>query len=497
MDKAIIYARFSSEQQSEGDSLRRQTERAEQFCKQRGLELSDLTFADLGISGWRSKKREGLENLIKQIECGKIAKGTHIVVEAVDRLSRRGFDHVFELVKRLVATGCKFAVVDTQTVYDSNTITDFPKALPLLFSAHLAKEESDRKSARLREVKTNKRKERVIQGNLPFWIDIVDGKPKLNKYAKLARRIVDMRLKGRSPPTIAKTLNLEGITTARGKDWGDATVRRVLDNTILYGAKTYYHSRDGEYKPVEVVAGLFPAICTFEEFDSMQSKKPKQGRKQSGPFSGLLKCSCGRCLVNKQMRYGSVYRVCSGKLIGVCNRDGYYRDPDLMLLRVLRDLKVARFTDGQIVGEVDATEVRIQELEQELINLEEMKKANRGKVAILQMVFESIVSATEELAELKNKPKPMNTDVDLLAIVNVEDVAEQNALFRGVIDRIECSKAGADTARYRVEFRNGFRTTFQVTHKRGSVSITILGDGQAVLDADATNELQPWELDQE
>jgi len=33
---AYSYVRFSSKQQAEGDSLRRQTEKAEAFCKRRG-----------------------------------------------------------------------------------------------------------------------------------------------------------------------------------------------------------------------------------------------------------------------------------------------------------------------------------------------------------------------------------------------------------------------------------------------------------------------------
>lgn len=494
MTIAILYSRFSSAQQADGDSLRRQTERAEQFCRNNGLTLSDLTFQDLGISGWQAKKREGLEGLIEAVKTNRIPKGSFVLVEAADRLSRRGWIDVTSKVAELVETGCKFVTVENGQIYDKNNIQSFAAAIPLMISADLAKQESDRKSERLRAVKTNKRKERVIQGNQPFWITVKDGKPFLNELSKLARRIVDMRLKGRSPPTIAKTLNMEGITTARGKDWGDATIRKVLSNTILYGAKTYYESRDGEYKAVEVVSGIYPAICTFDEFKSIQSKGTTKGRPQGGPFSGLLKCSCGRCLVVKQVRYGSIYRVCSGKLIGVCNRDGYYRDPDIVLMKVLRDLKYAPAA-GSIVGQVDDTEARIQELEQQLETLQEMRKQNRGKAAVLQMLLEDIQATSEELAELKDKPKPVNEDVDLLRIVDVSDSNEQNALFRGCIAKIVCSKSGSDTARYMVEFKNGFKTSCFAVHGRSGLKVGLVASHQAVIDADAKGELEPWEQD--
>ncbi|MGL4843812.1 MAG: recombinase family protein [Aeromonas veronii] len=490
---AILYSRFSSAQQADGDSLRRQTERAERFCQSNGLTLSDLTFQDLGISGWQAKRRDGLESLIGAVESGRIPAGSFVLVEAADRLSRRGFRHVLQLVERLVSTKCKFVTIENGQVYDEKNIDSLASALPLMISADLAKQESDRKSERLRAVKTNKRKERVIQGNQPFWISLKDGKPFLNEHAKIARRIVDLRLQGRAAATIAKTLNEEGIKSVRGSDWYAAPIRRMLENTILYGAKTYFEARDGEVKPVETVAGTYPAICTFEEFKQITTQNKEVGRKQAGPFSGLLKCSCGRALVIKQIRNGSVYRVCTGKVAGVCNQDGYYRDIDPILLRVLRDVKVARAAGG-IVGEVDNTELKIQELEQEIENLETMKNNNRGNVGILQMVFEEIQRASEELAELKNKPKPINDDVDLLSIVSVEDAEEQNALFRGVIASIQCKKSNGHSARYTVLFKNGFKVSCVSSHSRkDGLKIGLVASHQAVIDADAKGELEPWE----
>ncbi len=497
---AILYARFSSSQQSEqagGDSLRRQIERAEQFCRNNDLTLSDLSFQDLGLSAWKAKKRDGLESLIDAIESGRIPAGSFVLVEAADRLSRRGFRHVLYLVDRLVSTKCKFVTIENGQIYDEKNIDSLASALPLMISADLAKQESDRKSERLRAVKSNKRKERVIQGRQPFWIDVVNGEPRFNELKDLARRIVDLRLQGKAAATIAKMFNEEGIGSVRGKDWYSAPIRRICENTALYGAKTYFESRDGEVKSVETVAGLYPAICTFEEFQRITTQNKQVGRKQAGPFNGLLKCSCGRSLVIKQIRNGSVYRVCTGKVVGVCEQGGYFRDTDPILLNVLRDLKVARVTGG-IVGEVDDTDVQIQQLEQQLIDLQAMRVANRGKTAVLQMVLEDIQATTEELADLKNKPKAANEDVDLLSIVNVSDTDEQNALFRGVIARIECKKTTSDTARYRVVFKNRFVTSCLTTHSRkDGLSVMMLGDGQAVIDADAKDDLEPWEKEQD
>lgn len=49
---AYSYIRFSTPEQSEGDSLRRQTTRTEALCKKYGWQLDGRVFRDLGISGY-------------------------------------------------------------------------------------------------------------------------------------------------------------------------------------------------------------------------------------------------------------------------------------------------------------------------------------------------------------------------------------------------------------------------------------------------------------
>ncbi|WP_270804261.1 recombinase family protein [Aeromonas sp. QDB02] len=236
MTQAILYSRFSSAQQAEGDSLRRQTERAELFCSQHGLELSEITYADLGISGWKNIQRDGLESLLRAIDTGAIPSDSFILVEAADRLSRRGFIHILELVTKLVNSGCSLVTIENGQIYNKTNIHSLATALPLIISADLAQQESQRKSERVRAAKTAKRNQRVIQGNQPFWIDIIDGVPVLNNKASLARRIVDLSLSGKRPLAIVREFNTERLESPNGGIWQVAVIRSILKNTILYGA---------------------------------------------------------------------------------------------------------------------------------------------------------------------------------------------------------------------------------------------------------------------
>ena len=57
--RVFSYARWSSDKQAEGDSLRRQISQAEQWCLRHGLSLAEERFVDSGISAFRGKNQAG------------------------------------------------------------------------------------------------------------------------------------------------------------------------------------------------------------------------------------------------------------------------------------------------------------------------------------------------------------------------------------------------------------------------------------------------------
>ena len=82
---AYSYVRFSSAQQAEGDSLRRQTEKAEAYCKRKGWTLdAALTLRDLGVSAFRGKNAlvGNLGTFLQAVKRGTVLPGS-----ALDRKS--------------------------------------------------------------------------------------------------------------------------------------------------------------------------------------------------------------------------------------------------------------------------------------------------------------------------------------------------------------------------------------------------------------------------
>src|SRR5437867_425154 len=92
---AYSYIRFSSRQQAEGDSLRRQTEKAEDYCQRKGWTLdASLTLRDLGVSAFRGDNAllGNLGVFLAAVKKGTVPAGSVLIVESFDRLSRQGID---------------------------------------------------------------------------------------------------------------------------------------------------------------------------------------------------------------------------------------------------------------------------------------------------------------------------------------------------------------------------------------------------------------------
>lgn len=464
--QAILYSRFSSTQQADGNSMERQLKAALSYCERNGLSLSPARFADLGVSGWKDVEREGLETLLRAVREGYIPNDSVILVEDADRLSRQGFMHVLQLVTELCATGCTFVTLSNGQQYTSANVKNLATALPLIIAADLAQIESQKKSDRLRAVKTQKRLDRVIQGNQPFWIDVVDGEPKLNDKAELARRIVDLTLKGYRPLYITRQFNAEGIPSPRGKTWNVAVIRRILQNKILYGAKEYHEARDGEYTSVETVKGLYPPICTHAEFQQIKvEKSTKKGQQETGHFSTLLRCQCGAALVMKQKRGDDTYRVCSAFINNSCTHGGYYKNLDSALMKIYQMVPVVNKVTPSVQGDPDTE--RLAELHESLAEFEEMRTEFASKPKMLARVYEDIDKTESEIEALELKLNTKVLDAEETVDITTLPVIEQNAILKRYLKSIECKKLKPNEIECTVATRSGKFSTIYIVHGRG------------------------------
>ncbi len=89
--KAYSYLRFSTPEQEKGDSKRRQMDLARRYADAQGLDLDEtLTFHDLGVSAFRGSNLDAALGAFKSaVTDGRVPRGSYLLVESLDRLSRQ------------------------------------------------------------------------------------------------------------------------------------------------------------------------------------------------------------------------------------------------------------------------------------------------------------------------------------------------------------------------------------------------------------------------
>ena len=174
---AISYLRFSSSKQKKGASYDRQLEATENYCVQNNLILIDK-IEDKGISGWNEDNLEetaALGKLLKLIESGKIKKGTTLIVENLDRITRATLNKAVNLVTGILENGIDIVTtMDGKRYQKNSTPTDLMIAIIYLTRGN---DESEIKSKRVKQAWVKKR-QLINEGKFvkltqhPNWLKI-------------------------------------------------------------------------------------------------------------------------------------------------------------------------------------------------------------------------------------------------------------------------------------------------------------------------------------
>jgi len=306
---AFSYVRFSSSEQSKGDSLRRQTALAEEYAQRHGLQLDrELTFRDLGISAFNGKnKTEGaLAAFIKACKSGRVKPGSALLVESLDRLSREQVRKALRQLLELIDDhGIEVHTLADNRVYGPGTQTEELIISVIVMSR--AHEESERKSQRVGSAWRNKKASAAnnpgiaITAKAPAWIHAEKGKPfqLIKKRAKTIGQIFAYSLNGLGAQLIAQYLNDKHQSfTDSGKGWHKSYVEKILANPATYGAfQPHRRLPDGKReKEGDLILDYFPAAIDFKTFKAVQEARKSRYRKRKGKsdakinnlFAGLL-----------------------------------------------------------------------------------------------------------------------------------------------------------------------------------------------------------------
>ncbi len=231
---AYSYLRFSDPSQADGDSIRRQTALRDGWLKRNpGVRLdTSLTLADPGVSGFRGEHRtnakHALTSFLDLVERERIPKGSYLLIENMDRLSREKPVVGVNLLTGLLLAGIRVV----QLAPDEIELTEDSDLFALLrgqMSQARGHDESKTKSGRngdackaKREAARDGRKQpprrkdgRVtdsITNRLPAWVEDRNGKlVEIPERAEVVRRIFELSGDGFGLYATMKILTNEGV----------------------------------------------------------------------------------------------------------------------------------------------------------------------------------------------------------------------------------------------------------------------------------------------
>ncbi|MEZ9229476.1 recombinase family protein [Vibrio amylolyticus] len=305
MTTAYSYIRFSSAVQAKGDSLRRQTQLTLEYCNRHSLTLSEQSFVDLGVSAFHSANSHedsGLGQFLKALEQGVIPRGSFLLVESLDRLSRAKVQTALRQLLNIIDYDITVVtLLDGRTYNSDSNTTDLIISLTVMERAH---NESKTKSERLKAVWANKRANphtTTRHSNTPFWLSLNEDKRTytvIESKADIVRRIFQMSIDGRGAVSTCRILNEEGIKAPRGGTWALTSIKKILGSKAAIGHHTHIINNKVQSS---TVPDFYPPIINEETYYLSQAKmkerhKPNSaGRKSTFPNVLSQVAVCGSC----------------------------------------------------------------------------------------------------------------------------------------------------------------------------------------------------------
>lgn len=307
--RAYSYIRFSSKKQAEGDSKRRQQSYAPDLCRERGWTLDDsLVLEDLGVPAFRGQNRfvGSLRAFLEGVQSGRIASGSILIIESLDRLTRQAVDLAYDLVRELLKAGITICTMVPEREYSPDKSADILQILEIHFILARAHEESATKSARLSAVWGEKKRLAVadrkpLSSAVPAWLCLGErGFELIPERAEVVKRMFRWCIEGWGPNRIAAALNKGPFAVpswGRSGLWVVAYVRKILTGRAAIGE---YQPRrlaeDGRMKPEgNPVSGYYKAVVTEEEWTAAQRAMKERkgacgrpGERESNLFSGMV-----------------------------------------------------------------------------------------------------------------------------------------------------------------------------------------------------------------
>jgi DNA invertase Pin-like site-specific DNA recombinase len=291
---AYSYVRFSSPAQSTGDSVNRQIEGSRRYAQTNGFLLDETLRVDTGVSAMHglNASKGSLGEFIKLIQNGHIARGSVLLVESPDRVSRQPFSEAWPTYQRILDGGVEIHFVSLNDVLrPDHSFTDI---LRVGLEVDRANNESKIKSERVSAAWSRKRREargdRAMSSKVPLWLQAEKGQPitPIPERAKLIRRIYQLSLSGLGQYSIADKLNVEGVRPwGRTREWTPGYIGELLRSRATIGEYQPHDApKHGKRTPDgDPNSGYYPAVVSSDLWRRVQDRRVNLYQSKRGKFT--------------------------------------------------------------------------------------------------------------------------------------------------------------------------------------------------------------------
>ena len=322
--RVAAYARVSSDSADQLNSYLAQVDYyTRHIAENPDWELADV-YADEGISGLDTRKRDEFNRMLADCRAGKIDR---ILVKSMSRFARNTRDslHFMRELMRLGVTICfEKESIDTGRLSSEQTATIY---------AAFAQMESTGHSSNMRlSVRMRMEKGIFTPSSMPYGYRLNGLEPEIiPEEAEVVRYIFSSALLGLGRKNIAQELNELGVERGHGRTvWHHTTVHYILTNSFYTGESIWQKFCTTDTLPFQKIKNKgqqpkyhveddHPAIVSREDFQRVQ-ELIAQRREQfydgaspsRSPYIGKLYCGkCGSRLRRK---------ACNGKIYWDCYR---------------------------------------------------------------------------------------------------------------------------------------------------------------------------------
>jgi DNA invertase Pin-like site-specific DNA recombinase len=452
-----------------------------------------LTLHDLGMSAYHSKnlKEGALGKFLEAVSTGKVKRGSVLIIESLDRLSRDTFDEAMALFLDIIRAGIDIHTLNPERQYDKQSLKKNPALImEAIITLLRANEESEIKSYRSRKnwlKKFSGASTKPITTSVPRWLEVIEGKIQIKpNAAQTITQMVKLSIAGKNCTQIAKYLNANGISSWTGnKLWDRCYVLTVLRSRALIGEfQPMLHQPDGtKLKHGNPITNYYPAIISQQVFTRLQGaldarRKPwgRSGEQVNNLFKGLL-----RDAIDSSTFFHTSKDAKGSFLV---NRNGVFGKGEYRSIRAvpferafLNFIQEVRLIEDAVIDDTALLEAGKADLEERIADTKSRIATNPRYASLLDVLCDleqrkEEIESQMEMAAVKMPSKKVLQEAQKL-IVSVDDnEARQKIrqrvreLIREIWLLIEVKGKGVRTCHCQVFFKNDNVREFWLTTRR-------------------------------